>query len=205
MPNSFLDLPEEILEDCVGYVAQDNPHFYDVGGSPTDVFNTERGARVVFGPPRDILHFRLGTAPMVAYKPRRRVEERDVEVEILSFLPLATQAKNFHLLRVYLPNISESPDADADCNNIVNALLRQPLLQTVIIPDISRFELLSFAPTNILNLRINNYHPLLSLLPLTTLYLECLSVIDDVVLSDLVDAFPKLQRLSIFSEGHNTQ
>ncbi|KAF8527195.1 hypothetical protein BU17DRAFT_61814 [Hysterangium stoloniferum] len=249
----LLDLPEEILEACVGYVAMDNPHFYG------DIFDTES---VVFGPRRDILHLRL---------------ERDVEVEILSLLPLATQAKNLRLLRVYLPDISESPDT-ADCNKIFNALLRQPLLQTVIILDKRRLELLSFAPTNILNLRINNYDALFSLLPLTpqlqalaipdsndplsfpsstllpwgtlrelecwknmhqdrhaplkevsfygavvestqiaqflqifegipltTLYLECLSVIDDVVLSDLVDAFPKLQRLIILSEDHNTQ
>ncbi|KAF8502955.1 hypothetical protein BU17DRAFT_101906 [Hysterangium stoloniferum] len=337
MSKSLLDLPEEILEACIGYVALDNPHFYDIEDiTTTDIFDTEC---VVFGPPRDILHLRLVCRKLcricepriwaainldydrepgrgnrvagwryyttenksnyirhvralsIAYYHRDKIQEQDVEVEILSLLPLATQAKNLRLLRVYLPNISESPDTNADCNNIVNALLRQPLLQTVIIPHITRLELLSFAPTNILNLRISNYHPLLSLLPftpqlqalaildgddplslpsntllpwgtlreleicdgfeeivinllcwknmhqdrhaplkevslygavveptqiaqflqifegvpLTTLYLESLTVIDDVVLNNLVDAFPKLQRLILLSKDHNTQ
>ncbi|KAF8508776.1 hypothetical protein BU17DRAFT_99508 [Hysterangium stoloniferum] len=42
-------------------------------------------------------------------------------------------------------------------------------------------------------------------IPLTTLYLECLRVIDGVVLKDIVNAFPKLQRLIIRSKRLNTQ
>ncbi|KAF8527194.1 hypothetical protein BU17DRAFT_82211 [Hysterangium stoloniferum] len=331
MPTSLLDLPEEILEACVAYVALDNPHFY---GSTTDIDG------VVFGPPRDILHLRLVCrrlrricepriwaainlhcgnwmranrvarwryyttenksnyirhirALSITYYHVHTLQEQDVEVEVLSLLPLVTQAKNLRLLRVYIPYISESPDTDADFNAMVNALLRQPLLQTVIIRDTFTFplQLLPLASTNILNLRINNYHALFSLLPLTpqlqalaipesnnplsfpssillpwgtlreleiyggfedividllcwknmhqyrhaplkevsfygalvgptqtalflqifegipltTLYLECLSVLDDVVLGDLVNAFPKLKRLIILSEDPHTQ
>ncbi|KAF8512536.1 hypothetical protein BU17DRAFT_69191 [Hysterangium stoloniferum] len=305
MPESLLDPPEEILEACVGYVALDNPHFYDFDDS-TDIFDTE----VVFCPPRDILHLRLACRKLrricepriwaainlnyddrermrgnrvagwryyttenksnyirhvralsIAYYHMDKVQKQDVEVEVLSLLPLVTQAKNLRLLRVYIPDISKSPDTNADCNNIVNALLRQPLLHTVIIRDTSPLQLLPLAPTNILNLRINNYHAFFSLLPftpqlqdlvipgsnyplsfpssillsilflwgtlqeleiyesaqiaqflqifegipLTTLYLEPLSVIDDAFLNDLVDAFPKLQRLIILSEDLDTQ
>ncbi|KAF8527190.1 hypothetical protein BU17DRAFT_61810 [Hysterangium stoloniferum] len=145
MPTSLLDVPEEILEACVAYVALDNPHFY---GDTTDIFDFDG---LVFGPPRDILHLRLA---------------HDVEIEVSSLLPLVTQAKNLRLLRVYIP-IFHSPDTDADCNDIVNALMRQPLLQTVIIRDTRRLELLPLAPTNILNLLIYKYHTLFSLLPLT--------------------------------------
>ncbi|KAF8527193.1 hypothetical protein BU17DRAFT_61812 [Hysterangium stoloniferum] len=347
MPTSLLDLPEEILEACGGYVALDNPHFYVFDGS-SDIFDTE----VVFCPPRDILHFRLACRKLrricepriwaainlnyddrepgranrvagwryyttenksnyirhvralsIAYYHMDKVQEQDVEVEVLSLLPLVTQAKNLRLLRVYIPDVSKSPDMDADCNKIVNALLRQPLLHTVIIRDTFPLQLLPLAPTNILNLRINNYHAFFSLLPftphlqalaipgsnyplsfpssislsillpwgtlreleiydgfadivnnlldqlktehqcwkniyqdrhaplkevsfygavvgstqiaqflqifegipLTTLYLESLNFIDDVVLSDLVDTFPKLQRLIILSEDLNME
>ncbi|KAF8508775.1 hypothetical protein BU17DRAFT_99507 [Hysterangium stoloniferum] len=191
MPTSLLDLPEEILEACVGYVALDNPHFY---GSTTDIFDTEG---VVFGPPRDILHLRLVCRKLrricesriwaainleyngepwganrvagwryyttenksnyirhvralsITYCPLFKLQEHDVEIEVLSLLPLVTQAKNLRLLRVDIPDISESPDADEDCNEIVNALLRQPLLQTVIMRDICRLKLLPLAPPHL--------------------------------------------------------
>ncbi|KAF8527175.1 hypothetical protein BU17DRAFT_82177 [Hysterangium stoloniferum] len=217
MPKSLLDLPDEILEVCVGYVALDNPHYFNQ--CPADIFDTES---LVFGTPRDILNLRLVCQKLrricaprtwaavdlrydydfdlryegqsgrvskwkyyttkhkpshtrhiralsIIYHRRRKLREQDrpAEVEVLSLLPLVTQARKLRLVRVEMSIRDECPDTDADCSIIVNALLRLPLLQTVIIPCIGGLQLMPVAVPNIINLRMNNCDSLSSLLPLT--------------------------------------